>query len=109
MIGLNLTPTTNKLVQTISAECFEWWQRYNRRTNASTNKADHFDDDMWKEICGYTDEAGAYHKGTFDLLCDKYPYQFTYNMLSVFMDELQARDRGAYPEDIDIVFGGGSK
>lgn len=106
---LNLKPSTNNEVQNISKACFEWWQKYNKRSNASTDKNQHFTMEMWEEILGWKDNNGEYHKGTFDLLYDRFPCQFTYNMLTAFLMELQARDRGAYPEDIDIVFGGGSK
>ena len=103
----NLKPIDNVLVQKISAECFEWWKRYNKLTNASKDNALHFTESVWSEILGYTDSNGVYHVGTFDAVYNKYPYEFTYNMLGAFLDELKARDQGAYPEDIDIVFGGG--
>ena len=99
---LNLKPSTNAEVQNISKACFEWWQKYNKRSNASTDKNQHFTTEMWEEILGYKDDNGEYHKGTFDLLYDRFPCQFTYNMLTAFLMELQARDRGAYNREEEI-------
>lgn len=98
----NLRPIDNVLVQKISVECFNWWKRYNKLSNANSDKSLHFSESVWTEIIGYTDEGGEYHPGTFDQLYNKYPYQFTYNMLSVFLSELQARDRGAYNREEEI-------
>lgn len=98
----NLKPTTNQLVVQISKECFEWWKRYNKYSNATSEKDMHFSEKVWEEILGYTDKDGAYHVGTFDALYNKYPCEFTYNMLSAFLLELQARDQGAYKTEEDI-------
>ena len=100
----NLKPVNNTMVQKISAECFEWWKRYNKYNNATFEKDMHFSEKVWEEIIGYTDKDGAYHVGTFDALYNKYPYEFTYNMLGAFLDELKARDQGAYKQIEDISF-----
>ena len=103
MHNTNLKPTTNQLVVQISKECFEWWKRYNKYNNASTDKNLHFSDAVWSEILSYTDNKdGSYHIGTFDALYNKYPCEFTYNMLSAFLLELQARDQGAYKTEENI-------
>lgn len=102
MRDTNLKPSTNSMIQIISAECFEWWKRYNKYNNASADRATHFSESLWMEILGYTDDAGAWHVGTFDQLYNKYPCEFTYNMLSAFLLELQARDQGAYKTEEDI-------
>lgn len=95
-IVINLKPIPNREVQAISAACFEWWKRYNKLSSADPDKSRHFTEAVWTEICGYTDDSGVYHKGTFDEVYDKYPYELTSNMLGVFLEELQARDRGSY-------------
>ena len=95
----NLKPIDNASVIKISAECFEWWKRYNRYSNASPDKSLHFSESLWTEILGHKDEAGEFHYGTFDQLYNKYPCEFTSNMLMVFLNELRARDTGAYKKE----------
>ena len=95
---INLKPSTNKEVQEISKECFEWWKRYNNYSNASADKKLHFSEVLWTEILGHKDEAGEFHYGTFDQIYNKYPCEFTSNMLMAFLNELRARDTGAYKE-----------
>lgn len=98
----NLKPSTNKEVQDISVECFEWWKKYYKYTNASPDKNLHFSEKLWEEIIGFTDADGVYHMGTFDQVYYRHPCEFTYNMLSAFLLELQARDRGAYNREEEI-------
>ena len=100
----NLKPSTNKEVQAISVECFEWWKRYNKYSNASPDKHLHFSESVWEEILGYTDKDGVYHMGTFDQVYYRHPCEFTYNMLGAFLDELKARDQGAYKKVEEISF-----
>ena len=104
MMETNLKPSNNKEVQIISAACFEWWKRYNKYSNASLDKNLHFSEKLWEEIIGYTDDNGEHHIGTFDELYNKYPCEFTNNMLMAFLDELKARDQGAYKREEDITF-----
>ena len=72
-IVINLKPIPKRDVQAISAACFEWWKRYNKLSNADPDKGRHFTEAVWSEICGYTDDSGVCHKGTFDEVYDKYP------------------------------------
>lgn len=101
----NLLPTTNYNIQVISGEVYQWWKKYSGLTNASPNKNLHFTDKVWEEIIGYTDDNGVHHIGSFDEVYNKYPYEFTSNLLMAFFNELRARADGAYHEE-EVIFGG---
>lgn len=85
---MNLSPINNKTAQEIQSEIWNvLWKKYRYTSNASSDKDKHFSDDLWKQVI---------HDA--DAIYEKYPCEFTSNLLSAYIDELQARDLGSYPD-----------
>lgn len=86
-MNFNLKPSSNANITEIqNAVWSEWWKKYRRYSNADTDKRNHITDELWKQALK---EA--------DALYDRYPCEFTSNLLGVYIDEVHARDLGGYP------------
>ncbi|NWO21348.1 hypothetical protein HW273_05485 [Oribacterium sp. oral taxon 102] len=83
---MNLSPINNKTAQEIQSEVWNsFWKKYRYTNNAASDKKNHFSDAIWNQII---------HDA--DAIYDKYPYEFTSNLVQVFIKELHARDVGGY-------------
>ena len=104
----NLRPCDNQTATAVFNEAWAFFKKYRNLSNASSDNSKHFSEEMWRDVCGWTDDEGYLHKGEVDKLYDKYPCEFTYRLIQVLVEELQARDRGRYigtDEFLDLLKG----
>ncbi|MGP1588451.1 MAG: hypothetical protein ACTTHL_00945 [Oribacterium sp.] len=87
-MNFNLKPSNNTAITEIqNAVWTEWWKKYRRYSNANSDKEYHITDELWKQAIREADD-----------LYQRFPCEFTSNLLSAYIDELQARDLGSYPD-----------
>lgn len=85
---INLKPIPNNLsIDVMNTIWGTFWKKYRSYSNASSAKDMHFTDELWQTILNDADS-----------IYDQYPYEFTINLLGVYIKELHARDLGGYPE-----------
>ena len=88
---MNLKPTANIDIQKISADIWaSFWKKYMYLDNASRDNEKHFSNEKWDEIIK-----------TYKEVAEKWDCRFASKLLLAYVEELEARDRGAYlsPED----------
>lgn len=83
---MNLKTSSNADVQKISADVWaSFWKKYMNLSNASPDKEKHFTDEKWDDIIK-----------TFGEVAEKWNCRFASKLLLAYLEELEARNRGAY-------------
>lgn len=85
---MNLKPTDNVDVQKICADAWAFWKKYMYLNNADPDPAKHFTPEIWNSIMEDADAVGK----KWD------ECKFACKLIVTYIDELEARDMGAYPD-----------
>jgi hypothetical protein len=95
MKEIDLKPLPILLAKDIMNNCWaRLFKAFNGYTNASTNPALHFSDEVWDRIIKITDE-----------LIDEFPFVLTINICYAYIQELSARDLGGYKDPYNSIMG----
>lgn len=90
----NLKPSQNMDIQKMSTDIWGIWKKYLHLNNASPNKKDHFTEEIWKQIVTDINEFGKRWNES----------QFAIHIAMCYLNELEARDRGSYPDPYNRDF-----